>query len=342
MNIYKLLKLFNSIKSNRVKLLGILGLYLLRKRYLSIYIDPVMACNFRCRMCYFSGNEYINNNKGTKPIDIEDYKQMAKSIFHRALKLQIGCGAEPSLYNNLVDLVIIAKDNGVPYVSITSNAKLLNYDLLDSLISAGLNELTISAHGLKKATYEYFMQNGNYDVFLNRLDDIRKLQYKYPSFALRVNYTINEDNFEELVELPNLFSGINISVLQIRPVQKTADDSIYQNYSYDSIISKYNIIFPLLQQYCEENNTLFIFPTIGNLKDIQNETANDSFNIQQFTYIYTTPTMLWHEDYDYRNESFEDYCKRTNYAKHIMKIILLYKNFIPSQFRTRHLTYNVK
>ena len=88
-----------------------------------------MACNFRCRMCYFSGNEYINNNKGTKPIDIEDYKQMAKSIFHRALKLQIGCGAEPSLYNNLVDLVRIAKDKGVPYVSITSNAKLLNYDL---------------------------------------------------------------------------------------------------------------------------------------------------------------------------------------------------------------------
>ena len=29
-------------------------MYVCRKRYLGLFLDPVQACNLRCRMCYFS------------------------------------------------------------------------------------------------------------------------------------------------------------------------------------------------------------------------------------------------------------------------------------------------
>lgn len=66
MNIYKLLKVYQKIKSPKVKLLGILALHITKRRYLSLNIDPALACNFRCRMCYFSDNEAARKNKKSK------------------------------------------------------------------------------------------------------------------------------------------------------------------------------------------------------------------------------------------------------------------------------------
>lgn len=66
MNIYKILKIYQKIKSPKVKLLGILALHITKRRYLSLNIDPALACNFRCRMCYFSDNEAARKNKKFK------------------------------------------------------------------------------------------------------------------------------------------------------------------------------------------------------------------------------------------------------------------------------------
>ena len=54
MNFYKYAKKFLSIKSPRVKFLSLLGAHLTGMRYIGVYLDPVMACNIRCRMCSFS------------------------------------------------------------------------------------------------------------------------------------------------------------------------------------------------------------------------------------------------------------------------------------------------
>ena len=59
-----------------------------------------MACNLRCKMCYFTDEDYVKTLKGQ--IKDEDLNLIAESIFGRALKLQIGCGTEPTLYKNLV------------------------------------------------------------------------------------------------------------------------------------------------------------------------------------------------------------------------------------------------
>ncbi len=54
MNFYQYAKKFLSIKSPRVKYLSLLVAHLTGMRYIGVYIDPVMACNIRCRMCSFS------------------------------------------------------------------------------------------------------------------------------------------------------------------------------------------------------------------------------------------------------------------------------------------------
>jgi MoaA/NifB/PqqE/SkfB family radical SAM enzyme len=61
-NIYFLFKVNRLIKSFRIKSLGIYFLHLFGKRYYGIFLDPVYACNLRCRMCYFSDEEKRKNN----------------------------------------------------------------------------------------------------------------------------------------------------------------------------------------------------------------------------------------------------------------------------------------
>ena len=64
MDIYKLLKINKLIKNHRIKFLGLYLLHFFNKRYLAINLDPIMACNLRCKMCYFTDKEYLKTLKG--------------------------------------------------------------------------------------------------------------------------------------------------------------------------------------------------------------------------------------------------------------------------------------
>lgn len=68
MNIYKILKLAVSSKTPRfVKFAGLFALHVTGRRYIGIFFDPVLACNIRCRMCYFSNEEKRREMNGVLP-----------------------------------------------------------------------------------------------------------------------------------------------------------------------------------------------------------------------------------------------------------------------------------
>ena len=76
-NIYNILRLDTQIKSRRLKLLGIWLFHVLGKRYIGVFLDPVQACNFRCKMCYFSDEE--------KRKSLRDRKSTRLNSSHRSL-----------------------------------------------------------------------------------------------------------------------------------------------------------------------------------------------------------------------------------------------------------------
>ena len=340
MNIYTVTKLFNKIQSIRVKLLAIYIMYIARQRFLYLFIDPVMACNLKCKMCYFSGKtnkkEYLEKGK----LNINDFSLFAKSTLHRARKIQIGCGAEPTLYKHLVELVQISKRMNVPYISLTTNGNVLKYETLHDMVQNGLNEITISSHGIKKETYENLMQNASYDSFLKLLDILRDIKKKFPNFIIRLNYTINEDNVEELAELPKTFEDLKLNVIQIRPVQNLGD-SLYQNFSIRNILECYDSIFTTLVSYCKKNDIKLIFPSKENLQQLKNNKGSENNIILDFVHVYITPSQFWHKDYNYKTESVEQYTSRTNFGLLLLKNIFNLKQKQKS-YKTNSLNYQIK
>ena len=150
----------------------------------------------------------------------DDLEAIADVIFKNALKLQIGCGAEPTLFKHNTKLIKIAKKHKVPYISMVTNGNLLEHKDVSDFSKAGLDEFILSMHGVNKSSYEDFMDKGDYGKFSATLENINSEKSKNPKLKLRINYTFNQDNFYELKEFFKIYGHLNIDVIQLRPIDK--------------------------------------------------------------------------------------------------------------------------
>jgi molybdenum cofactor biosynthesis enzyme MoaA len=330
-NIYKILKYNKLIKNFRIKSAGIFVLHALGKRYLAIYFDPVLACNLRCQMCYFSDEEIRKTMKGVLPQ--EHISLLGNAFFHRAIKLQIGCGAEPSLYKHNVEVIKLAKQKGVPYISMTSNGNLLSKDDLQSFFAAGLDELTLSMHGVYRETYEKLMTNANYDKFHEILTAVTALKQQFPNIKLRINYTVNKDNLMELSDLFVLYGKYSIDILQMRPIQQLGDTE-YHNFSIEPIIQHYEETIGKVSTICKERKMVCLAPTLKSLI----EPNNKNHLVVESTYCYISPKYIWRDDFDLINDTYELYSKRTNLGKLLFYDIFRKKSDYDSDIRNLNYT----
>ena len=333
MNVYQSLKYFNKLKNPSLKLFGVFLLHILRKRYLGIFIDPVLSCNLRCRMCYFSDEEKQKNLKGK--LEDKDIKNIAKSLFHRALKIQIGCGAEPTCSNSIPLLISLAKKYNAPYISLTTNGILLTEENIHEYISGGLNEITLSVHGIKKETYEYFMTNSNHDAFLRVLKYLSDAKNIFPDFKIRINYTMNEDNISELTDFFEVFNDIKIDVLQLRPIQKVGDTA-YNNFSHNQLEEMYDTTIRIVREKCHARNITCIAPTKA---DISSTSENTNSVIMDSTYCYISPRYCWRDDFDYNTESYESYAKRKKLSRKMFGNVFCWKK--ESEISKKNLNYDI-
>ncbi|MDH6306228.1 molybdenum cofactor biosynthesis enzyme MoaA [Parabacteroides sp. PF5-5] len=334
-NIYKILRFGTLIKSKRIKLLGIWGLHILGKRYIGIFFDPVLACNFRCKMCYFSDEGWRKEHKGV--LSFDDIELIGKALFHRALKFQIGCGAEPTLHKDLIKIIALGKQYKIPYISLTTNGNLLTKEQLLEAAEAGLNEITVSVHGLTEKTYESLMTNGKFDVFRQLLENISAVRKQYPAFKLRINYTINNDNLDELSNLWDVI-GYDIDVLQLRPIQKIGE-SEYADFDRKAIYDKYDtILLPLIEE-CQRRNIICIAPKKENILLLETDEETDD-RIEKATYCYVSPASCWKDDFDYRKDTFDSYAKSHHTGKRLFRNIFQ-KNNSRKVDVTRKMNYDI-
>ena len=293
-------------------------MHILNRRYLAVNLDPVLACNLRCKMCYFTDEEYVKKLKGQ--FNEEEIDRVAKTIFNRALKLQVGCGTEPTLYKKLPELIALGKKYNVPYISLTTNANLLTEEKIEALLKAGLNEFTISLHGVTKESYENFMGKADYEKFHAAFNAFKKLKQFY-NFKVRINYTFNKDNFHELEEFFNHFDGKSFDILQIRPIQKIGNTA-YNDFDISSLEEDYTRIIKVITDNCITNNITLLAP--NSISKLSNN--NEASFIFDYTFCYVSPTSFWKEGFNWKEESFNEFSKKIGWSKLLFSNIFKSKN----------------
>lgn len=332
--IYRLIKLNRRIRSNRLKFALALAAHLLRLRHLFIRLDPVFACNLRCRMCLFSNADYRRDNAGG--FSEEEVGRLAGLFLPRAIQLMIGCGAEPTLYRDFTGLVKLGKSYGVPYVGFVTNGQLLEGQHLEGFIRCGLDELVVSVHGVTGETYESMMAGASFEKLHGLLEmlDGEKERLGSGKPALRINYTVNPDNLEELAGFFDTYGRYRVSTLQIRPVIDLGPTD-YAFRDWSGHLEKYRETTAFLAGECRKRKVVFLAPRL----DPVYPGHNPGSAVLEAVLRNISPRLVWRPDFRWREETCEDYCKRTGWTRYLLRRIIT--GAAGTETRSTSLTYDL-
>lgn len=343
MNYYKLFS-YALRMSPRMRLFGLSIMHILNFRYLNIQIDPVLACNYRCKMCYRSGNENKNNNHHFFKVD--DIIRISNAFFPYAMRLQVGCATEPTMkYAESLMLIKEARKQGIKRISLCTNGVLLKEDRLRELASAGLNEIIISCHGIRKETYEYFM-GGRYDSFLNLISSLRQVKKEYPQLYVRINYTMNADNTAELTDFWKVFDTDVVDILQLRPVQDLGSTE-YTNYDLTDVYNMMDSVIQPLCKQCIAKGIKVLAPEKENLEQLgENKQVELEINkrFQDFCIAYISPDYIYRKDFDIMTDTYRSYAHRSKFTNKMLRSIFMSSKNVDEvkQTITKHANYTIK
>jgi molybdenum cofactor biosynthesis enzyme MoaA len=348
MKIYKLLKLVAGHKLPApIKLLGLGGMMLCGRRYLGVFIDPTLACNLRCKMCYFSeSNREVSAHPNMTEQSLDNAQ---KALFHRALKLQIGCGAEPTLYPHLLAVVKRGCESGIPYISLTTNGQLIASGRVDlmQLVNAGLNEITISMHGTCAATYEELMPGAKFERLQQLVQILHDVKAQQPDFQIRINFTVNSLNVDDLSDgkFWGVWNEANVqpNVVQLRPVQKIGE-SAWQDFDLTPLRQKFEQTIGAVVRQCDERGITCIAPTINDLSHVADGVSASASLIEQITYCYVSSESCYAADFNPATDTCESYHKRRHTVRQLILSALCPKYLdrsAHSKNKTKKLNYRV-
>ncbi len=343
MGIYEYLKLAVSGRiPGRVKLLGLWAFLVSGRRMAGVFFDPVMACNLRCKMCYMSDPEGRKPMKGQR-IDSEQFNRIRRAFFKRALKLQVGCATEPTLYGGLPQIISAAKADGVPYVALTTNGKQIARGnvSLSELAEAGLDELTLSLHGTSKEIYGELMPGANFEELQVLTKKIAYVKRRI-GLKLRVNYTINSRNIEDLEgdRFWKLWQPDGMpDIIQLRPVQKMGETE-WNDFDLTPLKERYDSTIGAIKKKCAELGIACIAPELSQIDEVATDQDFTSALIKEITYCYVSPDSTYMPDFE-EGDTFSSYHRRKHTARRLLKAVFSRKGKSQKRDSSKHLNYNV-
>lgn len=340
MNIYGILKRVTAVRSPRMRLTMFLAAHLTGRRDIGVYIDPVLACNIRCRMCAFSDPCWQRPLKSR--MTDEDIERVAAGLMPRALKVQVGCGAEPTIDRRTASVIAQAKQAGVPYVALTTNGQLLTDSLLAEYADAGLDEITLSLHGTTAHTYEWLMEGASFHRFGQTIESLRRVRASHPSLRLRVNYTVNADNVGELGGVFDLFGDGMIDILQVRPVQRLGNTA-YNNFDLAPVVAAYESVLVPVAERCRCEGIECLMPTKDDIAAVGSQRDHREELFETLTYCYVGPESVYAPDYDAATDSYSSFHRRNHTVRKILgAVFCLRRGRSSSNDVTKKLNYRVR
>ena len=333
---YRLVKLNRIVRSYRVKFFLVFLADLFGLRHMCLRLDPVNACNLRCSMCYYSDRDYAVKIRGR--FDTGDINRICDLFFSKTLQLVIGCGSEPTLYKDYMGIVQKASEAKVPYIGLTTNGQLITDDDIERMIQYRLNELTISVHGVHKNTYETLMVNADYNKIHEVLASLTRIKNKYGVSHpdLRVNYTTNADNLEELTDFFSVYGQYDIKTLQLRPMVDVGHTAYSYTEMDETLLLRYLEIIELLKRTSHNQGVTLLSTTQD--PNFQNYDKSTSYVLPAVLRTIH-PNKVWMTDFDWRSENYREYCRRTNWRSVLLHTVFGQKEYFK---KTNHyLTYNV-
>src|SRR5213075_2003068 len=125
---------------------------------------------------------------------------------------------------------------------------------------------------------------------------------------LRINYTVNAENLSELPEFFTKFGEYTISAIQVRPINDFGGE--FRTMLREEDIPSYSAAVTALGKECRQRGITYL----ANLEDPRFLEPNTTSVILQAVRRHITPQIVWKPEFDWRNESYADFCRRTKWS----------------------------
>ncbi|NRA95039.1 MAG: SPASM domain-containing protein [Planctomycetes bacterium] len=179
-------------------------------RSLTVRLDLVNKCNLKCRMCVLSLPDVFNQPR--RELTVEQFRALGPTLLSRTRQLALSQTYEPMLHPELGEMVAVAREFGVPWIEMTSNATLITEALAEGLVDAGVDFVTFSIDGARAETYEYIRRGARFERFIEGLDTLARVKEKRGSAAPTISFNMvlmrrNVDELPDVVRLAHRYGA---------------------------------------------------------------------------------------------------------------------------------------
>lgn len=135
------------------------------------------------------------------------------------------------------------------------------------------------------------------------------------NFKLRLYYTINNININELNGFFDEYGFCIFDILQLRAFRDIGGEikSVDTDQAFNSELNK---TVSSMKKECKKRNILLLEP------EKFGKAGTKEKEIKNFAYGYISPRTFIHNDFDWRNETFNQFSKRNGYSFQLLKSLL--------------------
>ena len=138
-------------------------------------IESTNICNLNCHFCATTFERWGSAKRGI--MDMKLFKKIVDEGTRNGLySIKLSLRGEPLLHPQISEMIKYARQKGIIDIYFNTNGLLLNEDMINKLLDAGLFRISISVEGTTKEVYEKHRRGSNFEEVLNNIKNLRKIR----------------------------------------------------------------------------------------------------------------------------------------------------------------------
>ncbi|MDI6848786.1 MAG: radical SAM protein [Candidatus Saccharicenans sp.] len=187
-----------------------------------LYIEPTSGCNLKCQTCI---RNTWNEPFGSMSLALFERlcRQIKEQPFLQSVMLA-GFG-EPLFHPEVVEMVCRLKEAARVSVEITTNGTLLNEEMSDRLLEAGLDRLWVSFDGTSETSFDDIRRGASFRLVLKNVQGMRELAAKKNRpLAIGISFVVMRDNIDDIRNIEELIREVGADQVLMSNVLPYTED----------------------------------------------------------------------------------------------------------------------
>ena len=179
-------------------------------------IDVTNRCNLRCPICFANAAAagYIYGPTKEEIFAMIDNLVANRPVSTKALQFS---GGEPTLREDLPELVRRVHEAGIPHVEVNTNGVRIanSLEYARSLVEAGVNTFYLQFDGVRSETYHITRGVDLLQTKMKALENLRKIGHKSTVLVVTLVRSVNDDQLGDIIR----FAANNFDIIRCVNVQ---------------------------------------------------------------------------------------------------------------------------